>query len=92
MSAKAPVLRRSKPSNTARPCGGSDALGIELDQGAAERGGRAIAYFKTWLCMHTDYRRPKRTYATAFSTIRALHFFDHVCIRLMDRPMGKDHP
>jgi hypothetical protein len=27
---------------------------------------RAIANFKTWRCMHTDYRRPKRTYATAF--------------------------
>jgi hypothetical protein len=36
---------------------------------------RAIANFKTWRCMHTDYRRPKRTYATAFNAIRALHFF-----------------
>ncbi|HZC03529.1 MAG TPA: transposase family protein [Gammaproteobacteria bacterium] len=36
---------------------------------------RAIAYFKTWRCMHTDYRRPKRTYATAFEAVRALHFF-----------------
>ncbi len=36
---------------------------------------RAISYFKTWRCMHTDYRRPKRTYPTAFSAIRALHFF-----------------
>jgi hypothetical protein len=36
---------------------------------------RAIAHFKTWQCMHTDYRRPKRTYATAFNAIRALHFF-----------------
>jgi hypothetical protein len=25
--------------------------------------------------MHTDYRRPERTYATAFSAVRALHFF-----------------
>ncbi len=25
--------------------------------------------------MHTDYRRPKRTYATAFNAVRALHFF-----------------
>jgi len=36
---------------------------------------RAIAHFKTWRCMHTDYRRPRHTYATAFSAVRALHFF-----------------
>jgi hypothetical protein len=36
---------------------------------------RAIAHFKTWRCMHTDYRRPRRAYATAFSAVRALHFF-----------------
>ena len=36
---------------------------------------RAISHFKTWRCMHTDYRRPKRTYATAFTAIRALYFF-----------------
>jgi len=36
---------------------------------------RAIANFKTWRCMHTDYRRPQRTYATAFRAVRALHFF-----------------
>ena len=36
---------------------------------------RAIANFKTWRCMHTDYRRPLRTYPTAFSAIRSLHFF-----------------
>ncbi len=36
---------------------------------------RAIANFKTWRCMHTDYRRPERTYATAFRAVRALHFF-----------------
>jgi hypothetical protein len=36
---------------------------------------RAIANFKTWRCMHTDYRRPRRTYQTAFSAIRSLHFF-----------------
>jgi DDE superfamily endonuclease len=35
---------------------------------------RAIAHFKTWRCMHTDYRRPERTYATAFNAVRALHF------------------
>ena len=36
---------------------------------------RVIANFKTWRCMHTDYRRPLRTYRTAFSAIRSLHFF-----------------
>lgn len=36
---------------------------------------QAIANFKTWRCMHTDYRRPLRTYATAFRAVRALHFF-----------------
>lgn len=36
---------------------------------------RAIANFKTWRCMFTDYRRPLRTYPTAFRTVRALHFF-----------------
>lgn len=36
---------------------------------------RAITHFKTWRCMHTDYRRSKRTYVTAFSAVRALHFF-----------------
>jgi hypothetical protein len=36
---------------------------------------RAIANFKTWRCMFTDYRRPVRTYPTAFRTVRALHFF-----------------
>ena len=37
---------------------------------------RAIAHFKTWRCMHTDYRRPERTYVTAFNAVRALHFFN----------------
>lgn len=36
---------------------------------------RAIAHFKTWRSMHTDYRRPLRTYRAAFETVRALHFF-----------------
>ena len=36
---------------------------------------RAIANFKTWRCMFTDYRRPVRTYPTAFRAVRALHFF-----------------
>lgn len=36
---------------------------------------RVIANFKTWRCMHTDYRRPERTYTAAFRAVRALHFF-----------------
>jgi hypothetical protein len=36
---------------------------------------RAIANFKTWRCMFTDYRRPLHTYTTAFRAVRALHFF-----------------
>jgi hypothetical protein len=36
---------------------------------------RAIANFKTWRCMFSDYRRPLRTYNTAFHAVRALHFF-----------------
>lgn len=36
---------------------------------------RSISQFKTWRCMHIDYRRPARTYATAFNAVRALHFF-----------------
>jgi hypothetical protein len=36
---------------------------------------QAIANFKTWRCMHTDYRRPRNTYLNAFRAVRALHFF-----------------
>lgn len=36
---------------------------------------QVISHFKAWRCMHTDYRRPRRTYATAFEAVRALHFF-----------------
>ena len=36
---------------------------------------RAIANFKTWRCMFTDYRRPRHTYPAAFRAVRALHFF-----------------
>jgi DDE superfamily endonuclease len=36
---------------------------------------REITNFKTWRCMHTDYRRPERTYTTAFNAVRSLHFF-----------------
>jgi DDE superfamily endonuclease len=36
---------------------------------------RAIANFKTWRIMHTDYRRPLATFATTISTFIALHFY-----------------
>lgn len=36
---------------------------------------RSIAHIRTWGTLHTDYRRPLSTCATAFRTIRALHFF-----------------
>jgi len=36
---------------------------------------RAIAHLKTWRVLHTDYRRPRATYPTAFQAVRALHFF-----------------
>lgn len=36
---------------------------------------QANAHIKTWRILHTDYRRPLRTYAQAFRTVRALIFF-----------------
>ena len=36
---------------------------------------RAISHLKTWRVLHTDYRRPRASYPTAFNAIRALHFF-----------------
>jgi hypothetical protein len=36
---------------------------------------RAIANFKTWRIMHTDYRRPLSTYDATFRMVRALAFF-----------------
>jgi hypothetical protein len=36
---------------------------------------RAIANFKTWRCLHTDYRRPLETYPDAFRAVRSLYFF-----------------
>ena len=36
---------------------------------------RAIANLKTWRILHTDYRRPLKTYDRAFRATRALHFF-----------------
>lgn len=36
---------------------------------------QAIANFKTWRIMHTDYRRPIGTFSTTISTVIALHFY-----------------
>jgi hypothetical protein len=36
---------------------------------------RAIANFKTWRCLHIDYRRPVQTYPAAFRAVRSLYFF-----------------
>jgi hypothetical protein len=36
---------------------------------------RAIANFKIWRILHTDYRRPLSTFKTAFNAIRSLIFF-----------------
>ena len=36
---------------------------------------QAIANFKTWRVMHTDYRRPLATFATTISAVIALHFY-----------------
>jgi hypothetical protein len=36
---------------------------------------RAIASFKTWRIMHTDYRRPLATFAQTISVIIGLHFY-----------------
>ncbi len=36
---------------------------------------RVIANFKTWRIMHTDYRRPLKTFAQTISTVIALHFY-----------------
>jgi hypothetical protein len=36
---------------------------------------RAIANFKTWRIMHTDYRRPLSTFAQTISVVVGLHFY-----------------
>jgi hypothetical protein len=43
---------------------------------------RAIANFKVWRVMHTDYRRPLPTYEETFQAVRGLHFFQmaHSCV------------
>ncbi|WP_209307757.1 transposase family protein [Geodermatophilus sp. DF01_2] len=36
---------------------------------------RAIAHFKTWRILHTDYRRPLATFKETISAVVNLHFF-----------------
>ena len=36
---------------------------------------RAIAHVKIWRILHTDYRRPRSTYQSAFRAVRGLLFF-----------------
>jgi len=36
---------------------------------------RAIANFKTWRILHTDYRRPIHTFPQTITTVIALHFY-----------------
>jgi hypothetical protein len=36
---------------------------------------RAIASFKTWRILHTDYRRPHHTHPETISTVIALVFY-----------------
>ncbi len=36
---------------------------------------RAIANFKTWRIMHTDYRRPLGTFAQTISVVVGLYFY-----------------
>jgi hypothetical protein len=36
---------------------------------------RVVAHFKSWRILHTDYRRPYRTYRKSFDAARALFFF-----------------
>jgi hypothetical protein len=36
---------------------------------------QVISHFKNWTIMHTDYRRPLRTFETTISAVVALHFY-----------------
>jgi hypothetical protein len=36
---------------------------------------QTIAHFKTWRILHTDYRRPLKTFNETISTVIALHFY-----------------
>jgi hypothetical protein len=40
---------------------------------------QTIANFKTWRILHTDYRRPLKTFNETISTVIALHFYKIAC-------------
>jgi len=40
---------------------------------------QVIANFKTWRIMHTDYRRPLKSFTQTISTVIALHFYKLAC-------------
>lgn len=40
---------------------------------------RTIAHFKTWRIMHTDYRRPLKTFRETINSVIALHFYKIAC-------------
>jgi hypothetical protein len=40
---------------------------------------QTIANFKTWRVLHTDYRRPLKSFDETISTVVALHFYKIAC-------------
>ena len=36
---------------------------------------QVISHFKNWTILHTDYRRPLKTFATTISAAVGLHFY-----------------
>ncbi len=36
---------------------------------------QVISHFKNWTIMHTDYRRPLKTFETTISAVVGLHFY-----------------
>ena len=40
---------------------------------------RTIAHFKTWRIMHTDYRRPLKSFRETISAVVSLHFYKIAC-------------
>ncbi len=36
---------------------------------------QVISHFKNWTIMHTDYRRPLKTFETTISAVIGLHFY-----------------
>jgi hypothetical protein len=40
---------------------------------------QTIANFKTWRILHTDYRRPLKTFTETITAVIALHFYKIGC-------------